>query len=208
MTDSDSDDETLRSYGGEAGTTRVERRRIALVDAALELLAQPESAPVTVRGILAQAGLTPRYFYESFTGVDDLVGAAYDEVITEIAQRALAAFDGGSEGRDKIERGVRAIVDVIDADPRKGRLIFADTVISPVLVARRAQAVTLFAQLTSETAAQTFDVPPGPESLAAAHFQVGGLGRVLASWLDGLIDVDREALIDVCVEMLLPKARD
>ena len=79
---SEGDQTQLRSYGGEAGDARVARRRAALIDAALELLGQAEPAQVTVRGVCARAALTPRYFYESFVGVDDLVAATYEEVIS------------------------------------------------------------------------------------------------------------------------------
>ncbi len=197
----------LRAYGGEAGDTRVARRRAALVDAALDMLTGHGSGAVTVRGICARANLTPRYFYESFENVDALAGATYDGVITEIADRALAAFESGADAHDKVSSAVEAIVDVIDSDSRKGRLIFSDTLRSPVLAERRADSLQLFAVLTSQTATQVARVGDGAESMAAAHFQVGGLGRILASWTEGRFALDRERLISVCVRMLLPEPR-
>lgn len=195
---------TLRAYGGETGGARVARRRAALIEAALDLLAEPEITAVTVRGICGRAGLTPRYFYESFAGVDELVAATYDEVIGEIAQAGLAAFAEGADSRDKVARAVRALVDVIDSDRRKGTLLFADTLGSPVVAAKRAASTRLFVGLTSESAVQAIGVPPGPETTAAAYFQVGGLGRLLAAWVEGAVELDRERLIEVCGTMLLP----
>ena len=61
---------TLRAYGGEGGDTRVARRRSALIDAGLDLLGADDVGAVTVRGVCRQAGLTARYFYESFESVD------------------------------------------------------------------------------------------------------------------------------------------
>lgn len=87
---------TLRAYGGEGGDTRVARRRTALIDAGLDLLGAGDVGAVTVRGVCRRAGLTARYFYESFESVDQLVGVMYDEVIEEIAQASLAAFSEGS----------------------------------------------------------------------------------------------------------------
>ncbi len=194
----------LRSYGGEAGDARVARRRAALIDAALDMLTEPEVGAVTVRGICARAGLTPRYFYESFENVDALAGATYDGVIVEIAERAAAAFASADEARDKVRSAVEAIVDVIDSDARKGRLIFADTLRSPVLAGRRADSLQMFANLTSESAAQVARIGSADETMAAAHFQVGGLGRVLASWTEGRLELDRERLVAVCVRMMLP----
>ncbi|GAC57817.1 putative TetR family transcriptional regulator [Gordonia hirsuta DSM 44140 = NBRC 16056] len=194
----------LRDYGGEAGDARVARRRAALIEATLDLLAEPEAGAVTVRGICSRAGLTPRYFYESFAGVDELVAATYDEVIGELAQAGLTAFAAGTDSRDKVARAVRALVDVVDSDRRKGSLMFADTMRSPVVAAKRNESTQLFVGLTTASAIQAIGAPPGPVTTAAAYFQVGGLGRLLATWVEGGIDLDREALISVCIGMLLP----
>ena len=196
----------MRAYGGEAGGTRVARRRSALIEAALDVLAEDEAGTVTVRGICARAGLTPRYFYESFTGVDGLVGATYDEVIGEIATEALAAFGSGADSRDKVTRAVRALVGVIDSDPRKGKLLFADTLRSPVVAAKRDESTRLFVSLASDSAVQAIGAAPTETTTAAAYFQVGGLGRLLAAWTAGAVELDHEALIDVCVRMLLPES--
>lgn len=197
----------LRAYGGESGDARVARRRAALIDAALDMLAEPEPGSVTVRGICARAGLTPRYFYESFANADLLVEATYDMIIGQIAERALAGFDAGSSPRGKVIGAVEAIVDVIEGDPRKGRVLFSDTLRSPVVAAKRAEMIRLFTDLTFQSAPAVAKVSGGQETLAAAHFQVGGLGRVLASWTEGLIDLDRSALVGICVQMLLPESR-
>lgn len=203
----------LRSYGGEAGDARVARRRAALLDATLDLLSEPEAGQVTVRGICTHAGLTPRYFYESFDNADALVGATYDGVITEIAESARLAFEAGADPRGKVTGAVRAIVDVIDEDRRKGRLIFSDALGSPVLTERRAQSIDLFAALTSRSVQQVSRVPDGSrvrdeeELMAASHFQVGGFGRVLASWTEGRFTMDKDRLVDLCAHMLWPESR-
>ena len=197
----------LRSYGGEAGDARVARRRAALLDATLDLLSDAQSGPVTVRGICTRAGLTPRYFYESFENVDVLVGETYDGVISEIADRAWLAFDAGDTPRDKVTAAVRAIIDVIDSDARKGRLIFSDTMGSPVVAERRATSLQLFATLTSKSAQQVSRFRNDDELMAASHFQVGGLGRVLASWTEGRLDIERERLVMICARMLWPEPR-
>ncbi|WP_051198360.1 TetR/AcrR family transcriptional regulator [Gordonia shandongensis] len=197
----------LRLYGGESGDARVARRRAALIDAALDMLSASGPGQVTVRGICARAGLTPRYFYESFENVDALVGATYDGIISEIAERGLAGFDAGDTPRAKVTGAVEAIVEVVAGDPRKGGVIFSDTLRSPVVIDKRAESLQMFARLTSQSAAQVADVSGGQQTLAAAHFQVGGLARLLASWTEGVIDVDRETLVGICVQMLLPESR-
>lgn len=195
---------TLRAYGGEAGDARVARRRAALIDAALDVFGDPEAASITVRGVCARAALTPRYFYESFTGVDQLIGAAYDEVIARLAGEAREAFRAAETPRERVEEAVRALLRVIESDPRAGRLLFADTIGGAVIAAKRAESITFLVQLTSESAREGFGMRPGPELTAAAYFQVGGLGRLLGAWSQGDIELDRERMVAVCVRMLLP----
>nr|WP_245555565.1 TetR/AcrR family transcriptional regulator [Gordonia soli] len=195
--------ETLRSYGGEEGDARIARRRAALIDAALALLGADDGGAISVRGVCRQAGLTARYFYESFASVDDLVADTFDEVIREISDAGLAAFDHGADVEQKVALAVGAIVDVIDADRRKGRLLFSQSLLSPTVAAKRMESTELFASLTLQTASGVLDVETGPDALAAAHFQVGGLGRVLAAWLDGHLDLDRDSVVSVSVGLMV-----
>lgn len=202
--DPDDDPGALRSYGGEAGADRVARRRAALIDAALELLGGEGAAgAVTVRGVCRQAGLTARYFYESFPSAEDLVAKTFDTVIAEIATGGLAAFETGVDVEDKVGLAVGAIVDVIDADRRKGRLLFSQSLQSPTVAVKRMESTALFAMLTLQTASGIFDVEPGPEALAAVHFQVGGLARLLAAWLEGEFEMERDAVVATSVRLLL-----
>ncbi|UAK36695.1 TetR/AcrR family transcriptional regulator [Gordonia bronchialis] len=200
---------TLRAYGGEGGDTRVARRRSALIDAGLDLLGAGENATVTVRGVCRQAGLTARYFYESFESVDELVGVLYDEVISELADAGLRAFDEGSDMESKVRGGVTAMVDIIAADQRKGRLLFSQSLQSPVIAAKRMESTTLFAGLTLQSASGVIDLDPELGSGAAfgiAHYQVGGLSRLLAAWVEGDVDMTRDAIVDLSVRLLLAPA--
>jgi glycosyltransferase involved in cell wall biosynthesis len=56
--------------------------------------------------------------------------------------------------------------------------------------------IALFTGLTFQSAPAVARVSGGQETLAAAHFQVGGLGRVLASWTEGLPRALVEAMAD------------
>lgn len=198
---------TLRAYGGEGGDTRVARRRSALIDAGLDLLGAGDVGAVTVRGVCRRAGLTARYFYESFESVDQLVGVMYDEVIEEIAQASLAAFSEGASMRAKVAGAVAAIVDVIDADRRKGRLLFSQALLSPVIAAKRMESTTLFAGLTLQSTSAILDVHVGPSAaVGVAHYQVGGLSRLLAAWLEGDVDLGKADVVDLSIALLVSPA--
>lgn len=192
----------LRSYGGEGGDTRVARRRAALIDGALEALGGDGSGRITVRGVCKNAGLTARYFYESFDSVEALVAQTFDDVIAEITDRAVEAFAGSGPARARVRRAVTAIVEVVDGDRRKGRLLFSQHLLSPTLAERRMRSTEAFAVLTVESAAGYGELTSGPARLAVAHFRVGGFARVLAAWLDGLVALDRAGIVDICTDML------
>ena len=68
-----------------------------------------------MRAVCRAAGLTERYFYESFTDRDEFVRAVYDDV--------CSASDGGADAsdspRDAVERFVALMVD----DPARGRVL-------------------------------------------------------------------------------------
>ncbi|NMO01697.1 TetR/AcrR family transcriptional regulator [Gordonia sp. TBRC 11910] len=200
------DGTALRAYGGEGGDTRVARRRAALIEAALESLGGTGGGAITVRGVCKMAGLTARYFYESFDSVEQLVAEAFDGVIAEITDAALAGFHDGATPGDKVRRGVEAIVDVIADDPRKGRLLFSQELLSPTLAQRRLQSTDMFALLTVESASDIFSAGSSPHVIAGAHFRVGGFARVLAAWLDGHVELTRAEMIDVCADLLLARA--
>lgn len=97
-------------------------RRQALVDAAEAVLAREGVAGTSVRGICAQAGVSPGLLRHYFEGVDQLIAAAYEAV----SQRIDAALE--------------AAVDAAGDDPRQRALAyltasFAPPVLDPRLLA-------------------------------------------------------------------------
>ncbi|AZG46404.1 TetR/AcrR family transcriptional regulator [Gordonia insulae] len=206
QTSSPSGGDSLRAYGGEEGDIRVARRRATLIDAVLELLGASDGGSVTVRGVCREAGLTTRYFYESFDSIETLVGATFDEVIAEISDDALTAFADGEDVESKVTGAIAAIVRIIDEDRRKGRLLFSQSLLSPTIAAKRMESTALFAGLTLRSAAGVLELRSHPKALAAANFQVGGLARLLAAWLDGHLDLDREGVVEVSVGLMMALA--
>lgn len=191
----------LRAYGGVDGDERIARRREVLLESALALL--DTDGAVTVRGICRASGLNPRYFYESFESADALVAATFDRVVEEISECALSAFAAGVGVSAKVAGAVGAIVEIIDADRRKGKLLFSPSLLSPVLAVKRSESTGLFAMLTLHTASNALDAQVGPAAIAAAHFQVGGLARLLSSWLDGAIPLGRDEVVALSVRLMM-----
>src|SRR3954447_8802688 len=86
-----------RSYGGVSADDRVAARRAKLLDAGLELFGTRGYRATGVKDICRAAGVTARYFYESFTNTAELFLAVFDrltdELFAEVATAAAAAGD-------------------------------------------------------------------------------------------------------------------
>src|ERR1044071_6357400 len=60
-----------RIYGGLSADHRRTERRARLMAAGIVCFGRDGYAATTTRSIAAESGLTQRYFYESFEGIDD-----------------------------------------------------------------------------------------------------------------------------------------
>ena len=74
---------SARTYGGLSEAERVVERRERLLDAGLEVFGTVGIRGATVRALCKAAGLTERYFYESFADTDTLFCAVYEKQTIE-----------------------------------------------------------------------------------------------------------------------------
>ena len=79
-----------RTYGGQSPGERQAERRERLIRAAIATYGAQGFRRTTVADVCRTAGLTPRYFYESFTNSEALLIAAY-ETVTRIALETTQA---------------------------------------------------------------------------------------------------------------------
>ncbi|MCF4166946.1 TetR/AcrR family transcriptional regulator [Zavarzinia compransoris] len=91
-----------RRYKGVSNEQRRAERREKLVDAAIAVYGAVGYHGATVRAICAEAGLTERYFYESFENGEALLAAAFEAVMARLTEEVMTAlaplstFDMGS----------------------------------------------------------------------------------------------------------------
>lgn len=199
------DGESLRIYGGVTGDARQAERRAALIEAGLELLGAKEETPrLTVRGVCKQAGLAPRYFYESFDERDALAVAVFDHVTTQLANDTLAAVESApSDPAAKVRAGIGTIVREIAADPRRGRLLFSPGLSAPVLLHRRAESSRMFARLLGGQVREYYGITDNAHLDLTTEFLVGGLAQALTSWLNGTLSLSEARLVEHCTALFL-----
>lgn len=80
-----------------------ERRRAALIEAALALIAEGGTADATVRAIAERAGVTPGLIRHYFQTKDDLARAAYAAVMEQMTSASVAGLDA-LPGADPVAR--------------------------------------------------------------------------------------------------------
>src|SRR6185312_305258 len=184
-----------RPYRGVNADDRRAERRARLLDTGLSILGSEQGIEaLTVRGVCRQAGLSARYFYESFTDRDDFVGAVYDWVITDLTATTQAAVTA-APAREQARAGMAAVVRSIAGDARVGRLLFSAELADPVVVRKRDESLALLAGLLVQQVGQTLRIPDNEHVRTTSHFTVGGVGQVISAWLTGHIAMTADELI-------------
>lgn len=185
-----------RPYRGVPADARVAARRERLLAACLAEVDAVGVTGVTVRAVGERAGLTRRYFYESFDGLDALLAAAFDALRDEITAaisvvlEPLHAADAGFEARARASIGA-ALAVVLDT-PAKARLLLAAG--DGPLAGRRHAALDAFVALVAEELPAS--VEPAARQLRARMI-AGGLLELADAWLRGALpaSVDRDELL-------------
>lgn len=158
-----------------------------------------------MRGVCRAAGLTPRYFYESFADAGDLARAVYDECIAAITVDTTTALgDLGTDNRAAVHRGMTALVDLIAADPSRGRLLFSPALAAvPEIAERRLRSTRMFVSLVGAETSGRVELRESAPVHVAAELLVGGVAQVISAWLDGHLEVERPVLVVTLAETFL-----
>ncbi|MBJ7385480.1 MAG: TetR/AcrR family transcriptional regulator [Mycolicibacterium sp.] len=170
-------------------------RRDKLVAAGVALLGGAAGPARTVRAVCKEAGLTERYFDESFSDRDEFVRAVYDDVCST----AMSALTSSTTPRDAVERFVTLMVD----DPARGRVLLIAPEREPVLARSGAEWMPTFIDLLQHKLTRITD--PGVQAMVATGL-VGALTALFTAYLNGRLATTREQFIDYCVDMLLSRA--
>jgi AcrR family transcriptional regulator len=116
-----------RSYAGKDGPTRAAERRDKLVAAGIRLFGRQGFAATSIDALCAEAGLTKRYFYESFASSEDLLIAAYRTATRTFMQSILAAAaPHRHDARALVRAGVEQVYGFVRAHPDESRLIMIE----------------------------------------------------------------------------------
>ena len=170
-------------------------RRARLLAAGLDVVGEVGVVGVTVDAVCAHAGLTKRYFYETFADRDAALDAVADDVYGRLHAAMVSALRGvhGDE-RVRATTAVEVFASTLDADPRVARL-YAESPGHPRLLARRDAAVDVFADLVLDEVLRVD--PRDRERLrTAAILVVAGTTHLVSRWLAGAVPLGRVELVE------------
>jgi AcrR family transcriptional regulator len=198
-----------RTYRGVSAAERVAQRRRRLLDATLALWGDADRPRVTMTGVCQLAGLTERYFYESFMHLDDALIAVLEEIAAEIEQRTIAALSAaGGEPTDRARASIAAFVQILTEDPRKGRAALVESASVEATREHRARLLRRFARMSAREARKLYGPQAWgePEGAFAATMFVGGVAQLVTSWIDGTLAATPEQIVDAATRAFVATA--
>lgn len=179
-----------RSYRGADAEERVSDRRERLLTAGIEIFGTTGYRTATVAGLCARAGLTKRYFYESFEDSEALLLGCYQRAAAEIHQEMVRAVaEAPVTVADQLQAALAGYFGAIDADQRLARITLLEIlgVSATVDAAYRAE-TDRFANSVELLAGAAFTGSglPTVQRHIVAQGIIGAITTIAAQWvLDG-----------------------
>lgn len=194
----------LSRWNGLSPKERKCKRRSMLIEAAFALLAAEGMGGTTVRAVCAHARLNPRYFYESFSDLDDLLVSVYDDVYRQLRRRTDDALAGAQDEDVAVRTSVDATVRFIAEDRRRGCVLYSAALGNEALNVRRTETGMALVDLVQRDRSGR-DGEGHDERIGrlGAAVTVGGFSELLVAWLDGRVQLSVEELIDDATEVFL-----
>lgn len=190
---------TTGTYGGRTAEARQSDRRVRLLSAARELWGSEGWAAVTMRGVCGRAGLVDRYFYESFSDRDALLGAVWDQERDALVSQVVGALASNTDDDlvGALRTVIAAVVEHLRTDPECARIVLGDHTGSAVLEPRRREMLRTFADLLVDWAGPRLPPMTDPTRLRMSTLLgVGGFAEIIAAWNAGELDVDASEITE------------
>lgn len=197
------DDAMVGMYRGQRLGDRVDDRRNQLLEAAFQLLGEDGAAAVTMRAVTRKAGLSPRYFYESFADRAELLVAVFDRTVQQLQTQVAAAMTGApADPVAQTRAALMAVARSCEEDPRVARILLREALAEDAMRHHAYAALIRFISTASLTLTdESWHRGADP---VMVRLDVGALaGTTIAlflDWTEGRLDVTRQQLVDYCTD--------
>ncbi len=212
-----------RIYSGLQPSERAKERRSRLVRAGVEVFGTVGYGAAKIKVLCQQAGLSERYFYESFESREELLTTVYDALSTDLMKHVVASLAAPAENvQASVRAGMAAVVNYMLDDPRHAQIILVEIVgVSPELEAKRHTSLTAFAAesmrqllllsgIDPEDASARIAANPGDTALASvldfarltAVSMVGGVNNMMVDAVLGGTTANTERITEVAYQLI------
>jgi AcrR family transcriptional regulator len=183
-----------RTYGGVSAAEREESRRASLIEAARRIIAEHGVAAVSAEQVCQLAGLTKRYFYESFATRDALLDSCAELLFTHLRITMEAALEAPTR-QERVDGVARAVVRALASDPAWARL-YTESPAFPNLRKRQQRAVDEFTgRLARDAMPFVGRTSPDGQRTLATRVVVAGATDLITSWLNGEVEADEQTIV-------------
>ena len=177
---------TARRIGGRTVEERRAERWRRLIDAAVKVYGERGYRNSTVKAVCDEAGLTERYFYESFPNSEDLLCACFQEAADKLMLRVRrAGLQGGGAPMERVRAGVLEYLAHLQAEPAAARVFLVEmSSVSARADALVSAGLDRFAALLVDFLT-TGPGPHGEPPLLLLRGAIGGGLHVAQAWTTG-----------------------
>jgi AcrR family transcriptional regulator len=195
-----------RSYGGLTPEDRVAARRARFIEAGIELFGTQGFRAATVRGVCAAAGLTDRYFYESFDSLEALLQSTYVAQMHRLRDGLLAlrerAWPATAKGMEQQFTAAYEVWFDLVREPCFARIVLSEVLgVSPAVDALYEGGMREFTELNTgplAAALQRAGLSPQRRALVGRAL-VGAAVQVAKMWAADNYSAPRSHVVRTCV---------
>jgi AcrR family transcriptional regulator len=116
-----------RQYRGVSEVERQRERKARLMEAGIRVFGEQGYHAATVKSICNTAGLTERYFYESFTNREQLFRVVYEQLIEQLRSGIIQALSAESRPEELAKLGLTVYFDLLKSDPLLARIVLVES---------------------------------------------------------------------------------
>lgn len=195
-----------RRYRGVSLEKRQGDRLAKLLDAGLTVMGTQGYQSATVRAICAEAGLTERYFYESFANREALLVAVYEQCIEQLTMAILTAIKDIEPPTPQAlsQAGLEAFFSMLKQDPRIGRVLFIEVLgVSDGVDDLYRRTTFSFTQLVLQISRPLYPggrIPVRDEELVATGL-VGAMIMIATRWILGSYDKPQDVVVESSLDI-------
>lgn len=190
-----------RLYRGQSLEERRAERREALIQAAIVVYGRVGYRNASVKAVCEEAGLTERYFYESFASSDALLAAAYQTVATRTREECLAAARAAPPA-DGLRVLLEAYYGRLRAHPEAARVFLVEIGgVSPQVDMAVREAMAAWMAMLAPSAKGA-----APELVAAGV--VGALVQIALDWIASGYRRPVEEVVDAALAICAAGGRE